>query len=291
MADLVQDHVEKIGELFPHVITEVRDESGQLKKAVDFELLKQELSDSIAEGDQERYQLTWPGKKEAILRANTPTDKTFRPVQEDSVNWDRTQNVYIEGDNLEVLKLLQEAYLNKVACIYIDPPYNTGKDFIYRDDFKAETGAYLAESGQVDQEGNRLFQNSESNGRFHSDWLTMMYARLKLARNLLKEDGIIIVHIDEHETANLQKVLDEIFGAHNNLGEIVWDKGNPKGDATGVASQHEYILAYAKNAENFYSQQPAGAAEKKCPENIKKSQRSCTRKSVETNSPATFPAW
>lgn len=269
-ADLVQDHVEKIGELFPHVITEVRDESGQLKKAVDFELLKQELSDSIAEGDQERYQLTWPGKKEAILRANTPTDKTFRPVQEDSVNWDRTQNVYIEGDNLEVLKLLQEAYLNKVACIYIDPPYNTGKDFIYRDDFKAETGAYLAESGQVDQEGNRLFQNSEFNGRFHSDWLTMMYARLKLARNLLKEDGVIIVHIDEHETANLQKVLDEIFGAHNNLGEIVWDKGNPKGDATGVASQHEYILAYAKNAKIFTANNPLVRPKKNAQKILKK---------------------
>ena len=164
--------------------------------------------------------------------------------------------MYIEGDNLEVLKLLQESYLNKVACIYIDPPYNTGKDFIYKDDFKETAGEYLSESGQVDEDGNRLVQNYESNGRFHSDWLTMMYARLKLARNLLKEDGVLLVHIDEHETANLQKVLDEIFGAHNNLGEIIWDKGNPKGDAASVASQHEYILAYAKSATCFSANNP-----------------------------------
>lgn len=249
-ADLVQDHVEKIGQMFPHVITEVEKGNGQLAKAVDFDLLRQELSDTIINGDQERYQLKWPGKKAAILHANTPTTQTLRPVKADSVNWEHTQNVYIEGDNLEVLKLLQESYLNKVACIYIDPPYNTGKDFIYKDNFKETAGEYLSESGQVDDDGNRLVQNYESNGRFHSDWLTMMYARLKLARNLLKEDGVLLVHIDEHEAANLQKVLDEIFGAHNNLGEIIWDKGNPKGDAANVAFQHEYILAYAKSANN-----------------------------------------
>ena len=187
-ADLVQDHVEKIGGLFPHVITEVRDESGQLKKAVDFELLKQELSDSIAEGDQERYQLTWPGKKEAILRANTPTDKTFRPVQEDSVNWDRTQNVYIEGDNLEVLKLLQKAYLNKVACIYIDPPLRQGRISFTGMTLKQRPVRTWQNPGKSIKRAIVFFKIVSPTAAFASDWLTMMYARLKLARNLLKED-------------------------------------------------------------------------------------------------------
>lgn len=276
-ADLVQDHVEKIGQMFPHVITEVEKGNGQLAKAVDFDLLRQELSDTIINGDQERYQLKWPGKKAAILHANTPTTQTLRPVKADSVNWEHTQNVYIEGDNLEVLKLLQESYLNKVACIYIDPPYNTGKDFIYKDNFKETAGEYLSESGQVDDDGNRLVQNYESNGRFHSDWLTMMYARLKLARNLLKEDGVLLVHIDEHEAANLQKVLDEIFGAHNNLGEIIWDKGNPKGDAANVAFQHEYT------GIRQIGQQPAGKTEKECTENFEKSEGTvCRNRSNET---------
>lgn len=254
--DLTEKNIEKIAEWFPNVMTEARDENGKLKRVVDFDLLKQELSDIIVEGDKERYQLTWPGKKQAIINANTPIDKTLRPVKEDSVDWENTQNLYIEGDNLEVLKLLQESYLNKVKCIYIDPPYNTGKDFIYKDDFRESVEEYKEESGQVDEEGNRLFQNTESNGRFHSDWLTMMYSRLKVARNLLSEDGCIIVHIDEHEIANLQKLLDEIFGAGNFLGEIIWDKGNPKGDATGIAYQHELLLAYAKNMEVFSKTNP-----------------------------------
>ncbi len=210
-----QEHVEKIAQLFPNVVTEAVDERGQLKRAIDFELLKQELSDTVVGGEKERYQLTWPGKKKAILLANTPTDKTLRPVKADSVDWERTQNVYIEGDNLEALKLLQEAYLNKVKCIYIDPPYNTGKDFIYKDDFKTSSDEYLEQSGQVDEAGNRLFQNSEVSGRFHSDWLSMMYARLKLARLLLREDGVIFISIDDNEAANLKKMCDEIFGENH----------------------------------------------------------------------------
>lgn len=251
-----KQNIEQIAQLFPHVLTETMDENNQLIHAIDFDLLKQELSDALVEGDKERYQLTWPGKKEAILTANTPIDKTLRPIKEDSVDWDNTQNLYIEGDNLEVLKLLQESYLNKVKMIYIDPPYNTGKDFIYKDDFRESTEEYLSESGQIDKEGNRLFQNTESRGRFHSDWLTMMFSRLKIAKNLLSEDGCIIVHIDEHEIANLRRLLDDIFGADNLLGEVIWDKGNPKGDATGVAYQHELVLAYAKNTDLYTSKNP-----------------------------------
>lgn len=244
--DLTQKNIEKIAELFPNVITEVRDENGKLKRAVDFDLLKQELSDIVVEGDKERYQLMWPGKKQAILNANTPIDKTLRPVKEDSVDWDNTQNLYIEGDNLEVLKLLQESYLNKIKCIYIDPPYNTGKDFIYKDDFKESTEEYLEESGQVDEEGNRLFQNTESNGRFHSDWLTMMYSRLKIARNLLREDGVIFISIDDNEMSNLRRIADEIFNNSNFIAELVWDLGTGT-QAGHFTRSHEYILVYAKN--------------------------------------------
>jgi len=245
--DLTQKNIDNIAELFPNVITEVRDENGKLKRAVDFELLKQELSDILVEGDKERYQLTWPGKKQAILNANTPVDKTLRPVKEDSVDWDNTQNLYIEGDNLEVLKLLQESYLNKIKCIYIDPPYNTGKDFIYKDDFRESVEEYLEESGQVDEEGNRLVKNSESNGRFHSDWLTMMYARLKVARNLLRDDGVIFISIDDNEAANLRAICDEIFGHGNFVATIIWEKVySPRMDVTGFSTSHDYILCYVK---------------------------------------------
>ncbi|GAB4266310.1 site-specific DNA-methyltransferase [Thermincola ferriacetica] len=243
--DLTQDNIDKIAQLFPNVITEVRDETGRLRKAVDFDLLRQELSADLVEGDKERYQLTWPGKKQAILLANTPINKTLRPVKEDSVDWDNTQNLYIEGDNLEVLKLLQESYLNKVKCIYIDPPYNTGKDFIYRDNFRQENGEYLEDSGQVDDEGNRLFQNTESNGRFHSDWLTMMYSRLKLARNLLRDDGVIFISIDDNEVHNLRKICDEIFGGKNLLVSCVWVSGRTS--SAHFTNSHEYIVGYAKN--------------------------------------------
>lgn len=246
--DLTQKNIEKIAELFPNVITEVRDENGKLKRAIDFELLKQELSDIVVEGDKERYQLMWPGKKQAILNANTPIDKTLRPVKEDSVDWDTTQNLYIEGDNLEVLKLLQESYLNKIKCIYIDPPYNTGKDFIYKDDFKESTEEYLEESGQVDEEGNRLFQNTESNGRFHSDWLTMMYSRLKIARNLLRDDGVIFISIDDNEIDNLKKICDEIFGSDNFIANVIWQHSiQPKGYLGKFSVHHNFILVYAKS--------------------------------------------
>ncbi|WP_376766356.1 site-specific DNA-methyltransferase [Thermoactinomyces mirandus] len=208
--------------------------------------MKQELSDILVEGDKERYQLTWPGKKQAILNANTPIDKTLRPVKEDSVNWDTTQNLYIEGDNLEVLKFLQESYLNKIKCIYIDPPYNTGKDFIYKDDFRSPTDEYLEESGQTDEEGNRLFQNTESNGRFHSDWLTMMYSRLKIARNLLRDDGVIFISIDDNEFDNIKKICDEIFGSSNFITAIPWQSRQSIQNDTDLSISHEYIVVYAK---------------------------------------------
>jgi len=245
--DLVQENIEKLAKIFPGVITEVRDEQGNLTRAVDFELLKQELSDRVVEMDKERYQLTWPGKKEAMLIANLPINKTLRPVKEESVDWDNTGNIYIEGDNLDVLKILQESYLNKVKCIYIDPPYNTGKDFIYKDNFKQSREEYLADSGQVDEDGNRLFQNTEYNGRFHSDWLSMMYPRLKLARNLLREDGVIFISIDDNEVHNLRKICDEVFGERNFIGQITV-VGNPRGrDYGGIARMHDYLLVYAKS--------------------------------------------
>jgi adenine-specific DNA-methyltransferase len=245
--DLTQSNIEKIAQLFPNVITETRDENGELKQAIDFELLKQELSKEIVEGDKERYQLTWPGKKQAILLANQPIYKTLRPVKEDSVNWDTTENLYIEGDNLQVLKLLQESYLNKIKCIYIDPPYNTGKDFLYKDNFKQDINEYLEESGQRDENGNRLFQNTDSNGRFHSDWLSMMYPRLKLARNLLSEDGVIFISIDDNELHNLQKMMDEIYSAKNMLINCIWVSGRTS--SAHFTKSHEYILGYAKNKE------------------------------------------
>ena len=248
--DLTQANIDKIAELFPNVITEARDEHGKVTRAVDFDLLRQELSDVLIEGEKERYQLTWPGKKHAILNANTPIEKTLRPVKEDSFDWDNTQNLYIEGDNLEVLKLLQESYLNKVKCIYIDPPYNTGKDFVYRDNFKESTGEYLAESGQVDEEGNRLFQNTESNGRFHSDWLTMMYSRLKIAKNLLREDGAIFISADDNEVHNIRKICDELLGASNFVACIVWQKKYAAtNDSKGISTTHDYIIVYRKSEQ------------------------------------------
>jgi len=246
--DLTQSNIEKIAELFPNVITEVRDEQGNIKRAVDFDLLKQELSDVLVEGEKERYQLTWPGKKQAILIANTPINKTLRPVKEESVDWEKTQNLYIEGDNLEVLKLLQESYLNKIKCIYIDPPYNTGNDFIYKDDFKESTEEYFEVSGQIDHYRNRLVSNPSSNGRFHSDWITMIYPRLKLARNLLTEDGAIFISIDDNEVFNLRKICDEIFGSDNFIAQFVWAAGR-KNDSRFVSVSHEYIVCYAKNKQ------------------------------------------
>ncbi|MBV6597275.1 site-specific DNA-methyltransferase, partial [Acinetobacter baumannii] len=209
--NLVDVNIEKISVLFPNCITETKDENGELKKAIDFDLLKQELSQVIVEGEQERYRLDWVGKKEAILTANAPIAKTLRPCREESVNFDTTENLFIEGDNLEALKLLQENYLGKVKMIYIDPPYNTGNDFIYEDDFAESTDIYEHLTNQRDDEGNRLVANLESKGRFHSDWLSMMYSRLKLARNLLADDGVIFISIDDYEKDSLKKACDEIF--------------------------------------------------------------------------------
>lgn len=258
---LTHDNIARIREIFPGCITEAKGEDGNVKLAVDFDQLRQELADSIVEGPQERYHLNWPGKREALLTANAPIAKTLRPVRtiknsngeqtEESVNFDTTKNLFIEGDNLDALKLLQETYLGKIKMVYIDPPYNTGNDFVYADDFADEVSEFFLRSNQVDSKGNRLTANPDTSGRFHSDWLSMMYSRLKLSRNLLRDDGLIVIHIDENEYSNLEKLLAEIYGEKNNLGTIVWDKRNPKGDATGVAQQHELICIYCKDREFF----------------------------------------
>ncbi len=244
---ITDQNIAKIGELFPNVLTEMHDENGVLKQAINFELLKQELSDVIVEGDKERYQLTWPGKKTAILKANLPVNKTLRPVKEDSVDWDNTHNVYIEGDNLEVMKLLQESYLNKVKCIYIDPPYNTGNDFVYKDDYKQTEKKYLEESGQFNDNKEAMFHNPESNGRFHSDWLENLYARLKVSRSLLTDDGVIFISIDDNEFSNMKKICDEIFGVQTFIGNFVWKRRASSAMASNlVSTDHEYILCYGK---------------------------------------------
>ena len=251
--DGVQRNIELIGKLFPNAITEVK-RDGKVEHAIDFDVLRQELSDSIVEGREERYQFTWPDKKKAMLAANAPITATLRPVVADSVGKDGTpggfdsENLYIEGDNLEVLKLLQETYLGKVKMIYIDPPYNTGKDFVYEDDFAQSTEDYMGNSGQYDEEGNRMVTNTESNGRFHTDWLNMIYPRLKLAKDLLAEDGVVFISIDENESSNINKLCEDIFGLDNRVG-IVANVNNPKGrsDDKYVATAHEYIIVYAKN--------------------------------------------
>ncbi|QIC78705.1 site-specific DNA-methyltransferase [Acinetobacter indicus] len=247
--NLVDSNIEKIAALFPNCITETKDENGELKKAIDFDLLKQELSQVLVEGEQERYRLDWVGKKEAILTANAPIAKTLRPCREESVNFDKTENLFIEGDNLEALKLLQENYLGKVKMIYIDPPYNTGNDFIYEDDFAESTEAFFEKSNQVDEEGNRLIANTESNGRFHSDWLSMIYSRLKLARNLLSDDGAIFISIDDGEQANLKKICDEVFGSNNFVADAIWrSKDNSNNDAKKFSIDHNHTLIYSKQS-------------------------------------------
>ena len=242
-------NIEKIKTLFPNCVTESTDESGSLKLAVDFDQLRQELSDSIVEGPQERYQLNWPGKREALLTANAPIAKTLRPAIDESVDFENTKNLFIEGDNLEALKLLQETYLGKVKMIYIDPPYNTGKDFIYEDDFAEDAETFLVKSNQLDENGNKLIANRDSNGRFHSDWLSMIYSRLILARNFLRDDGIVVISIDEKEHANLKKVCDEIFGSQNFCGEVVW-KNSSKNDQDYISVQHEYFVIYVKDKQS-----------------------------------------
>ena len=243
--DLTQANIEKLAALFPACVTEARGEDGKLKKAVNFELLRQMLSDVVLEGD-EAYEFTWVGKKAAIVEATRPIRKTLRPCPAESVDWDTTENLYIEGDNLEVLKLLQESYLGKVKMIYIDPPYNTGNDFIYRDDFAMSGEEYSEESGQVDEEtGDQLFHNTDSNGRFHSDWCSMIYSRLMLARNLLAEDGVIFISIDDNEYSNLKNICDEVFGIQSFLATFVWKRrASSQLDKSKCSTDHEYVLAY-----------------------------------------------
>ena len=245
--DLTQCNIEKLATLFPSCITEGRDENGNLKKMVNFELLQQMLSDVILEGD-EAYEFTWVGKKAAIVEANRPIRKTLRPCPEESVNWDNTENLYIEGDNLEVLKLLQESYLGKVKMIYIDPPYNTGNDFIYRDHFVINEEEYNEETGQTDENKNKIFKNTDTNGRFHSNWCSMIYSRLILARNMLDEDGVIFISIDNHELDTLIQLCNEVFGNINLIDIITWfKKASPSNDAQFFSNDCEYILVYAKN--------------------------------------------
>ena len=249
--DLSQDNLAKIQLAFPNCITERQNAQGQIELAVDFDLLRQELTASIVEGPQERYRLDWPGKREAMLTANAPIAKTLRPARDESVNFDETENLFIEGDNLDALKLLQETYLGKVKMIYIDPPYNTGKDFVYEDDFAENTEEFLQRSNQKDEQGNRLVSNPESNGRFHSTWLSMMLPRLKLARNLLTEDGVVFISIDDGEQAALKKICDEVFGEHNFLAQLVWERAfSPINLKKNFSNSHDYILAYAKNEDN-----------------------------------------
>jgi adenine-specific DNA-methyltransferase len=245
--NLTQDNIARIRELFPNCVTEARDEAGRLRLAVDFDQLKQELSESIVDGPQERYHLNWPGKREALLTANAPIAKTLRPCRDESEDFDGTENLFIEGDNLDALKLLQETYLGKVKMIYIDPPYNTGKDFVYADNFAENSEAFLKKSNQKDEEGNRLIATSESNGRFHSDWLSMMYPRLKLARNLLAEDGIIFISIDDNEDHNLKKTCDEVFGWHNFVAKYIHKNNSTKNQAKLVSVSTEYFYCYAKD--------------------------------------------
>ncbi len=243
--NITDENIARIGQLFPNVIVE--SENG---KSIDFDLLKQELSNEIVEGAKEKYQLTWPGKKEAILNANTPSQQTLRPIREKSVDFDNTQNIYIEGDNLEALKILQESYLNKIDFIYIDPPYNTGNDFIYNDRFAKDSNEELVESGQMDELGNRLITNNSSNGRFHSDWLSMIYPRLKLSRNLLSSKGIIFISIDDSELFNLKKICDEIFGENNFIGNVVRVAKTTSFRGNYFAPSKDYLLCYAKNISN-----------------------------------------
>ncbi len=251
--DFTDANIAKLAELFPNCVTESQDAEGLIKRAIDFDLLKQELSGSIVEGPQERYQLNWPGKREALLTANAPIAKTLRPCREESAAFDSTQNLYIEGDNLDALKLLQETYLNKVKMIYIDPPYNTGNDFIYEDDFTEDSDSYFQRSNQKDEEGNRLVANNESNGRFHSDWLSMMYSRLKLARNLLRDDGVIFISIDDNEQANLKRLCDEILGETNFVSTVVWEKRySPQNAVKWFSESHDFVMVYAKNKLNWY---------------------------------------
>lgn len=269
-ANKADENFRKLAAMFPNAVTETINENGEVVRAIDKDVLMQEISCTVVDGNEERYQFTWPDKKKSVLLANAPINKTLRPVREDetvptgadsegkpycssgSVNFDTTENLYIEGDNLEVLKLLQETYLGKIKMIYIDPPYNTGSDFVYEDDFAQSTDEYLANSGQYDEDGNRMAQNTESNGRFHTDWLNMIYPRLKLAKDLLTDDGVIFISIDDNEQENLKKCCDEVFGGQNFVAQLVWERAYaPKNDARFISNSHDYVLMYARNLDGF----------------------------------------
>lgn len=254
-ANKADENFRKLAAMFPNAVTETINENGEVVRAIDKDVLMQEISCTVVDGNEERYQFTWPDKKKSVLLANAPINKTLRPCREESVDFDTTENLYIEGDNLEVLKLLQETYLGKIKMIYIDPPYNTGNDFVYEDDFAQSTDEYLANSGQYDEDGNRMVQNTESNGRFHTDWLNMIYPRLKLAKDLLSDDGVIFISIDDNESSNIKKICDEIFGVSNYINQIAW-VSNITGrqiSGTGAAKTWESVFVYCKNAQSFYS--------------------------------------
>lgn len=245
------ENFKKLSELFPNAVTETVNEEGEVIRAIDKDILMQEINTKVVEGQEERYQFTWPDKKKAVLLANAPISKTLRPCRKESIDFDTTENLYIEGDNLEVLKLLQETYLGKIKMIYIDPPYNTGSDLVYEDDFILKIEDYLKNSGQYDEKGNRLVENTENNGRYHTDWLNMMYPRLRLAKDLLSEQGIIFISLDDNEATNLKKICDEIFGVNNFVGQITV-VGNPRGrDYGGVARMHDYLFVYRKSSETI----------------------------------------
>ncbi|MDO4393610.1 MAG: site-specific DNA-methyltransferase [Bacillota bacterium] len=245
------ENFRKLAAMFPNAVTETIDENGEVVRAIDKDVLMQEISCKVVEGGvEERYQFTWPDKRKSVLLANAPINKTLRPCREESVDFDNTENLYIEGDNLEVLKLLQETYLGKIKMIYIDPPYNTGNDFVYEDDFAQSTEEYLENSGQFDEDGNRLVKNLDSNGRFHTDWLNMIYSRLKLAKDLLSDDGVIFISIDDNEQENLKKCCDEVFGSQNFIAQIIWERAySPVNLKKHFSENHDYVLCYAKNVQ------------------------------------------
>lgn len=248
-ANKADENFRKLAAMFPNAVTETINENGEVVRAIDKDVLMQEIACTVVDGNEERYQFTWPDKKKSVLLANAPINKTLRPCREESVDFDTTENLYIEGDNLEVLKLLQETYLGKIKMIYIDPPYNTGSDLVYNDDFSKSTTEYIASSGYLDEDGNRLVENLESNGRYHTDWLNMIYSRLRLAKDLLATNGVIFVSLDDNESANLKKICDEVFGAVNFIGQITV-VGNPRGrDYGGVARMHDYLFVYKKSPE------------------------------------------
>ena len=252
-ANKADENFKKLADMFPNAVTETIDENGEVVRAIDKDVLMQEISCKVIEGNEERYQFTWPDKKKSVLLANAPINKTLRPCREESVDFDNTENLYIEGDNLEVLKLLQETYLGKIKVIYIDPPYNTGHDFVYEDNFTQSTSEYFANSGQFDNEGNRLMANTESNGRFHTDWLNMIYPRLRVAKDLLIDDGVIFISIDDNEQHNLRHICDEAFGASNFVADFIWNSRKSVSNDAVVSLNHNYTLVYTKNMSAFYA--------------------------------------